>query len=175
MTATYKEYAQALFLLACEKEKEEDYAGELCSVKALFSENPEYTDFLSCPSIPYPERKEAITSAFGGYEEDIVSFLCIMCECGRIRELFECIEEYKRLLDFKKKVKNVRVRSFAPIGEEERARLKSKLEKIHNCSVSVEYELDSSLIGGLVIEIDGKIIDGSVKTRLEQVKGVIVK
>ena len=175
MTATYKEYAQALFLLATEKEKEEDYARGLESVRAMFAENPEYVDFLSCPSIPCPERKEAISSAFGEYEEDIVSFLCILCERGRIRELFECIEEYKKLLDFKKNVKNVRVRSSAVLGEEEKARLKSRLEAIHNCSVSIEYEIDSSLIGGLVIEIDGKIIDGSVKTRLEQVKGVIVK
>ena len=175
MTATYKEYAQALFMLAAEKEKEEDYAQGLDAVRDVFSENPEYADFLSCPSIPCPERKEAISSAFSGYEEDIVSFLCILCERGRIRELFECIEEYKKLLAFKKNVKNVRVRSFAPLGEEEKSRLKSKLEKKHNCSVSIEYELDSTLIGGLVIEIDGKIIDGSVKTRLEQIKGVIVK
>ncbi len=174
MTAMYKEYAEALFMLSRERGKEEELSLGLDTVTAAFDENPEYSDFLACPSVPYTERAKAIEAAFGEVApEEVVSLVCLLCERGRIRELFDCVKEYKRLLDFHRNTKTAVVRSSVALNEEEKARLQKKLEKKYSSTVTLECILDPSLLGGLVIEIDGKIIDGSVRTRLEQVKGVI--
>ena len=53
--------------------------------------------------------------------------------------------------------------------------IKEKLEKSENCDVEMNCTVDKSLIGGVTVEIDGKVLDGSVRSRLSDVKEVMVK
>lgn len=173
MTAIYKEYAEALFILARECGEEKKVLSELEGVCEVFLENSEYMDFISCPSIPYTERTDALAEAFVDLSEHALSFLCILCERGRIRELFDCVKEYKRLFDALSNTKTAQVYTSVAMTDEEKKRLTQKLEKKYNCTVSLECHIDESLLGGVVIELDGRVLDGSVKSQLHQLKDVI--
>ena len=79
MTEMSKEYGTALFALAKECDKTDEYKTALDTLLSVFSDNPEYTDFLASPSIPKSERNEAIEQAFSAYvPEHIVSFLQLL-------------------------------------------------------------------------------------------------
>ncbi|HAX83278.1 MAG TPA: ATP synthase F1 subunit delta, partial [Ruminococcaceae bacterium] len=91
MAQISNEYAEALFALAMENESVKEYSEALDIVLKVMIENPEYIDFLASPDIPKQERVGAIESAFGGsIPETVVSFLCLLCDRGRIHTLKDC-------------------------------------------------------------------------------------
>ena len=99
----------------------------------------------------------------------------LLCEKGRIRSLAGCTEEYKKLLDIQNSISTAYVKSAVELTEEEKEKLKDKLEVQSGHAVILECSVDESLMGGLVVEIDGKVIDASLKSRLYEVKDVISK
>ena len=174
MTEIGKEYGTALFMLACEQDKKEEYAAALDELKRDFDENPDYIVFLSSLSIPLSERLGAIEKAFSGkIPEDVVSYVQLLCEKGRISFFYESAEEYGKLLDESMKVSKAKVVSAAELSEEEKKALKEKLENMNKTSVEMEYSVDEALIGGIIVEIDGKVMDGSLRSRLRDIKDVI--
>ncbi len=174
MTEMSKAYGTALFSLACETHSETEYAQALETVAAVFRETPEYIDFLASPSIPKTQRVAAIEQAFAdSIPEHVVSFVQILCEKGHIRSLEGCISEYKKLLDASQQISKATVVSAIPLTVREKERLKQKLEKMSGHSVVLECSADQSLMGGMVIEMDGKVIDGSLHHRLQEVKDVM--
>ena len=171
-----REYASALFTLAVEEGKQKEYFASLETVKTVLAENGEYMDFLNSFSIPKSERIDAIEEAFGkSIEEYVVSFIKLLCEKDRISEFFECVEIYKELLDLYENVSVAKVTSSIELKDEEQNKLKEKLEKAYGKKVVLDIKVDKSLLCGIVVEIDGKIIDGSIKKSLGNVKEVISK
>ena len=65
------------------------------------------------------------------------------------------------------------VTSAVPLTAEEQEKLQAKLNAMAKGTAVIEYRLDSSLIGGLVVELDGKVMDGSLRHRLSEVKEVM--
>lgn len=174
MTEISKEYGAALFMLACEKDAKAEYGSALENVKSVFEENPEYLEFLASPAIAKSDRLEAIGVAFNGkIPEDVVSFLQLMCEKGRISEFLEATEEYFNLLDASEHIQTAKITSAVELTADEKDALKKKLEAMSKNMVNMEYFIDESLLGGVVVEIDGRIIDGSLRKSLRDIKEVI--
>lgn len=176
MTETSKEYATALFMLAKENKNERDVSASLATVLDLFQQNPEYVDFLASPSIPKRERIAAIEQALSGNVQDyVVFFVQLLCERGHIRSFEKCVKEFETLYQMSENVSTAQVISVVPLSESEKEQLKSKLEALSGHSVVLECSLDSSLMGGIIVHMDGKVLDGSLKHRLYGVKEVMGK
>ena len=173
MTEISKEYGTALFMLASENGKQREYDEALSLISAVFAENPEYSDFLASPGVSLEERLSAIDTAFASLPEDVLSYLKLLCERGRIGGLNESIKEYKQLLAASEHVSTAYVTSAVELTDEEIAALKNKLEAICRSTVSMEFSIDPSLLGGLIVEVDGRILDGSLRHHLNEVKDVI--
>lgn len=169
-----KEYGAALFMLASEESAREEYAQALGLVKDAFAESPEYAELLSSPGITQSERLRAIETAFeGSVPEGVLSFLQLMCEKGRLCFLDTAIEEYFSLLDASKRISSAKVTSAVELTDSEKQKLKSRLVQLCHGEVNIEYFIDEKLLGGLVVELDGKIMDGSLRQRLREIKEVI--
>lgn len=169
-----KEYASALFMLAQEENLSKEFSDELALVSSVFQTNPEYIDFLTSPNIPINERAAAIDNAFGGsLNEYIVSFLKILCEKHHIRDYFECVLEYNELYHAANGISTAKVISAVRLNNEEKAALKKKLEELCGHYVIMEYSINKAIIGGLIVYIDGKILDGSLRRRLHDIKEVM--
>ncbi|MBQ7338364.1 MAG: ATP synthase F1 subunit delta [Clostridia bacterium] len=174
MTALNKEYATALFMLAGENHARDEYAAGLQVVLSALQRQPAYVDFLASPGIPLRERLGALEDAFSAaVPEHVLSFVELLVERGRIRAMEGCVKEYRLLLDEFHRVSVARVRYSAPLTEMEQSRLRAKLEKLSGHSVQLVCEYDPSLLGGVVVEMDGKCMDGSLRRRLHEVKDVI--
>ena len=173
MTEISNEYGTALFSLALEVKSEKEYFDCLKVISDNLKAEPDYLEFLSCPSIPIDERVSAIDAAFSSMPEHIVSFMKILCEKGRIGCFEECFEIYGKLLSEHEKRINAKVTSAVELSEDEKASLKEKLEKMSGNKTLIEYTVDKSIIGGLIVEMDGKIMDSSLRKHLKDVKDVI--
>ena len=169
-----KEYGTALFALSCETQSQESYASSLRSVCEVFEQNPEYAEFLSSPSVLLSERLASVDACFGDTEpEHVVSLLKLLCEKRRIFCLGEAVREFMALLDAAGRVSSAKVTSAVPLTDTEKQKLIQKLESLCGGRVNAEYFVDAAVLGGLVVEIDGKVMDGTLRQRLRNVKEVI--
>ena len=174
MTQTNKEYAEALFLLSREKDCINKYSEILSDIKNIIAENPDYLEFLSSPAVDLSERIGAITEAFSGIcDEYLLNFLKLLCENGRIKELLSCIEEFEYLKTLAENKTTATVFYAYPLDEAQKQALRAKLENKVGKNIDFIFIEDKSLIGGIKVELDGKVIDGSAKHYLNKVKGVI--
>lgn len=174
MTQTNKEYAEALFLLCCEKNCVETYAEKLTFIEDVINKNPDYLEFLSSPAVDLSERLEAIDEAFKSFEDEyLISFLKLLCENGRIKELPLCIQEFFHLKTIAENKVTATVYYQYPLDDAQKSALQKKLEQVSGKNVDLLFIEDKSLIGGIKVELDDKVFDGSAKRYLQQVKGVI--
>lgn len=174
MTEISKEYAEALFALGMENDETAEYAELLEEVSDILRENPAYMDLLRSPNIARSERILAVEAAFGSsMPEYMLSFLKLLVEKGRIGDFEECVAEYMKLYDASKMRVIAKVTTAIEMTSNEKIKLTEKLEKMSGKGVIVENVVDKSVIGGMIVEMDGKIIDGSLKRRLRDVKDVI--
>ena len=169
-----KEYATALFTIAMEQGETKKFAAALESTMKAFRQSPDYVEFLCAPNIPLSERILSLETVFGGrVPEDVLSFLKLICEKGRVRTLGTCLHEYMKLYNESKAISWAHVRSAIPLTPEQKTALRLKLEKQSGRNVLIECSTDSTLLGGIVVEMDGKILDGSIRRRLQEVKEVM--
>lgn len=174
MTQTNKEYATALFSLATESNAVDEYEKSLLEIGNIFKENPDYIRVLESPAIPLSERIAFIDKAFEStYTEYLVSFIKVLCENGHITEICNCIEEFCDLVRIYKNRTIATVYYVEPLTDEQKSALLDKLQKISGKVIEPEFIKDESLIGGIKVQIDDKIFDGSIKNRLHKAKGVI--
>ena len=170
MKQTNKEYAEALFSLAKESNRIKEYSFHLQEIYSLIMENKGYTEYLSSPAMPLSERLNAIDEAFADrVPEYIVSFIKLLCENGRIKELDESIEEFFRLKMLDSNTVNITVYSSIPLDEAQKEKLCKKLEAKHKKSIKATYVEDKNLIGGIKIVMDDKVLDGSIQRQLKEV------
>lgn len=174
MAQISKEYAEALFALACEENREEEFLTALEKIGEIFEKEPAYAELLASPGIPLGERLSAVETALEGVvPEYVVSWMQLLCEKGRIGYFSECLKEYRALLAAKQSVVTARVTSAVALTEKESESLKQKLEKISGGTVLLDTAIDPSLLGGVVVEINGRVMDGSLRHRLRMVKEVM--
>ncbi len=174
MTEISKEYAEALFALGMETGETEHYAELLQEISALLRENPAYMDLLRSPNISRDERIRAVDAAFSeSLPEYVLSFMKLLVEKGRVGDFEECLNEYMKLYDASKMRVIAKVTTAIDLTTEEKRKLTDKLEKMSGKTIIIENVVDKSVIGGMIVEMEGKIIDGSLKRRLRDVKDVI--
>ncbi len=174
MVQTEREYAEALFSLALEEGAAEAYVDALAEVKSILAAEPEYVEFLASPAIPLGERAASLSEAFGdGLPEYVLSFLGVLLERGKIRSLSGCIGEFEKLVRESKKRVSAKIVSAVPLTEEQTKAIAAKLEQRLGKSIDPVLFVDESLLGGVRVEVDGRIFDGSVRHRLSEMKEVM--
>lgn len=174
MAEISKEYGTALFMLACEEQKQEEYASALQTMEEAFAQNEGFLDLLCSPGIPLAERLEVIDTVFAAcLPAHMLSYVKLLCEKGRLGGFCEAAETYRALLDASQHVANVTVTSAVELTDAEKQKLTAKLEQLEKGRVRADYIVDESVLGGLVVEIDGRILDGSLRHRLQEVKEVM--
>ena len=168
------EYGTALFMLAAEEGKIKEYGDALTKVADAFREEGAYFSFLQNPAISLQERVASIKTVFGAIlPESVLSFLLLLSEKGRMSSFFDAFDTYMKLLLEAKRVSNVKITSAVALTDEEKEKLENKLKTASGRKILASYAVDPALLGGLIIEMDDKIIDGSLRHRLSEIKGVI--
>lgn len=177
MIKTGKEYAVALFSLACEQGIEETVLKDLELVKSVFETTDGIVSLLSSPAIYKSDRLDIIEKSFSGsVSQTVLSFMMLLCKNGNISLLFNCITEYNKLYKQSRRIISATIKSAVELNDIQKEKLKVALEHRLGFSVDAEYTVDPKIVGGIVIETDGMKFDGSVLNRIKQIKEeVLVK
>jgi F-type H+-transporting ATPase subunit delta len=152
-----KRYARAFLETASEEEIIEllQIRDELERGKTLF--------YLSLPSFSINKKEEFLFSFLPALSENLKRFLLLLLRKRRIALLPEIIEELLRLKREREGIAEALVRSAIPLLPEERERLGKILENRLGKRIILQEEVDPSLIGGLTVEVEGDMIDASLK------------
>ncbi len=166
------EYAEALFTLAAERgESREELLAGMTRVREALREMPRYEALLASPAIPARERVAAFREAFGQtLPPTLTAFLSILIESGRISLLGQIEQAFEGLVLGEKRTALAEVVCAAPLTGEEKQKLERALERRAGRQVRVSYRVDSSLLGGMRVTLDGELLDGSLRSKIESLR-----
>ena len=136
-------------------------------IRQLFRDNPDYVKLLGEPSIPQAERIDLIEKAFGAQAERyLVNFIKVLCERNLLGDFGGCCEEFTRRFNADNGISEAVVTSAIALNDAQMTALKEKLEKISGKKISLVQKIDKSVMAGLLVEIEGKQLDGTVASRM---------
>ena len=174
MTTTSREYAEALFELAVQGNETKETSEGLETVVSALLQTPDYRAMLASPAISKEERLNALDSAFRGKIPDILlAILRMMISRGHVSALNGMARDYEELARGYRGESVAVVTSAVPLKEAETVALRAKLEKKLSKTVIMQFRVDPELIGGIRVEVDGRVIDGSIRNKLDEIKEVM--
>lgn len=174
MTETSKSYADALFSLALENAAMSETLTAMKTVRDGLYYTEGAVDLLASPAIDKEDRYAVLDKTFGdAIPEHVMGLLHVMVARGHIRELDDCYQAFHELCDAAMKLSTAHVVSAVALTKEEQARLTAGLTQKLNRTIRLECSVDPSLLGGMIVTVDGKVFDGSLKHRLHEIKEVM--
>ncbi|MEG0180405.1 MAG: F0F1 ATP synthase subunit delta [Peptostreptococcaceae bacterium] len=164
-------YAEALFQLSEEENITKEIYSELHDVVDTVKNNKDLENVLKSPLVSKDEKKELIEKIFSNkINNNLKNFLKILIEKGRITSLKAIELTFKQLLNDKHNIIEGTVLSAIPMEKTKVKELEEKLSKKYNKNVTLENKVDESILGGVLVRLGNTQIDGSVKTRLNNIK-----
>ena len=164
-------YSQAMFDAAREIGKQNEIMEELFAVSDVFEKNPKLLKLFLLPTVAAASKRDVCREVFKGKVSGLVqNFLMILIDKRRIGAWDGIVRSFEKLLDDQAGFTKGVLYSVVPIEGKKLKELEAKTGEALGKEVRLKNHIDPTLIGGVQIYADGKLIDASVKTRLESMK-----
>ncbi|MDR3595492.1 F0F1 ATP synthase subunit delta [Clostridium sp.] len=171
-----RRYALALYEIAEKNNKVDDYLRDLREICNIFDENEDFYQVIRHPKINTAKKKQIFTDLFNGkIDEELLSFMLVLIEKGRILQLKDKLNQMEKIdLERRNMVRGV-VKTAVPLLSEELEQLKAIFEKKYDKTILFNTEIDKSLLGGVYVKVGNDIIDGTVKSKIDEMKELMLK
>lgn len=164
-------YASSLFEVGLELEKVESFYKELDYVNNIFKSEDKLFQIFTHPRISKDEKKSLINEVFkNNISVEIVNLLYIVIDKKREKYLFDLIENYKSIYDEHEGIVDVDVVTAVTMEESAIKQLEEVLKNKLAKKIRLNNEVDKSIIGGVLLKIDDKIIDDTLINRLRSIE-----
>lgn len=170
-----RNYAEALFDLAGRSGQADRYADLIDAVAAAIQSTPKVNAVLMSPRIPKAEKARFLGAALKGAPRDFVLWLQAVVKRGRQGILREIAAEYLRLVD----QQHNRVRASVTLAKEPdeklRRTIEDQLSRQMEKEVIAAYLVDPEILGGAIIRVGDRVLDGSVRRRMTKLRRQLMK
>ncbi|MFQ5533643.1 MAG: F0F1 ATP synthase subunit delta [Sphingomonadales bacterium] len=165
-------YASALFDLARDGDLLDQVAGELRTIEAMVRDSADLKHLIVSPLYRREEQTEAILAVAdsAGLTDLTRRFLGVVAENSRLSELHDMIAAFAVLLADLRGEVTAQVTSAIALSDDQLAAIKKKLSAFAGREVTVDTEVDEGLIGGMVVRLGSRMIDSSLKTKVENLQ-----
>lgn len=163
-------YSQALYEVIKPEDRSE-IADTLTQVKEVLTD-AKIKQFISHPKTSLEAKRKLFLSM--GLPTPLERFLLLVLEKGREPYIAQMAEHFQKLVNQASGKTKAVVRTALPLDEQEQQSIKQRLEAMSGKQVTLEIVENKSLWGGIVIEMDGKIIDASLATTLNRMKQQLI-
>ena len=168
--AVAAEYAQAVFDTAIEKGELDMWRADLNIIAATVRE-PTLAGILRSANLSPNQKMEAVSLRLVKVGTLALNFVRLLIEQDRMECIDEIVSEYERLLDAHYLgVEYVEVTSAIPLEKEHEERIARRLAEIRGKQIRLNTQTDPNILGGLIIRIGDRVIDGSVRSKLLELK-----
>jgi len=161
-------YASALFDLARDERQIETVSASLDTLKAALAESPDLKAVASSPLVKRGEAAKAMAAIAGALRLDPLTtrFLGVLARNGRLTQLGLVIRTFDRLAADHRGETTAEVTSAFPLKDDQLAALKANLKARGGSDVRIDARVDPSILGGIVVRLGSRMIDASIKTKL---------
>lgn len=162
-------YGNALFELALEEGKLDSLYEEALALIQILKDNDDLIKLLSHPKVSKEEKLKIVTDTFDGKASDELTGLMVMVvEKGHVNELISILNYFVKQVKREKNIGVATVASAVELSESQKQAIEKRLiETTVYDTMEIDYSVDKALIGGLVIRIEDRVVDSSIKTKLE--------
>ncbi|MBP3602979.1 MAG: F0F1 ATP synthase subunit delta [Lachnospiraceae bacterium] len=172
-----KTYGEALFELAVEEGKEDEFLAEVVALKEILDENPDFNKLMNHPKILKDEKLAVLNEVFKGrISEELKGFLHLVVSKDRYSEidaiLTYFVDEVKRL----KGIGVAYVSTAITLNEAKKEEIKQRLLATTTYKeMEMHFSVDEDLIGGMIIRIGDRIVDSSIRSSLFEMRKQLLK
>ncbi len=165
-------YANALFQLAKEAKVIDTVSNDLTSLEITINSDVEILKFIQNPSIKKSLKVQFFNTVSQKLELSKLTenFIGLIIKKNRVHYILEMIRAFNDLLSELKGIKSANIISAYKLSDEEVSKIKMKLKDKFNSDFNINLLTDSSLIGGLKIQVGSQMIDSSIKNQLNLLK-----
>lgn len=165
-----KTYGEALFELALEEHTIDVLFDEVQALKEILKENPDFSKLMNHPKVVKEEKEAVMESIFKGrVSDELTGFLKIIISNNRYGEVGSALDYFTARVKEYKKIGIAYVTTPLPLDDSQKAEVEKKLlETTVYETMEMNYVTDASIIGGMIIRIGDRIVDSSVRTKLNE-------
>ena len=166
-----RRYAEAAFEIASRDDTVDAWLDQLTQLGRATSD-ASVVRTLENPNVPFEARHRALIDVLGdGALPQVGNLLGLVLRRRRVDSLVEIAREFRRLYNRRAGIVEATATSALPLAEDEVAALRSRLEQMTDGRVQLDMKVDPQLLGGVQVRIGDLLIDGSVRGRLERLRG----
>jgi F-type H+-transporting ATPase subunit delta len=161
-------YALALFALARDEKQLETVGNSLAAVRQALAESDDFRALTSSPLIGREDKVRAIAPVADAMRLDPLTknFLGVLARNGRLGQLGNVIRSFNLLAAGHRGEIAAEVTSAHPLDDEQVEAIKQNLRTRMGRDIAVDLDVDPAILGGLVVKIGSRMIDGSIRTKL---------
>lgn len=164
-------YSQALLQAAADVDKIDLILKEGKELIELFHKEPDFHEFLSTPVVSAEEKKQLLNNVFKDQiSQELLNFLFILIDKSRCKLFERIMARYEHLIDESKGYAVGKIMSVVPLNDKQLSEFEMKTSKLLQKKVKLINQLEPSILGGVRILIEGKVIDATIKKRLDDLK-----
>jgi ATP synthase F1 delta subunit len=168
-------YSRALFDVAKEKDTLDEVHEELAQFVEELDKNRDLQVFFFSPYFSSQEKKDGISKMISGADENFVRFLELLAERHRMPAIFRIRKDFDDLYAEERKLLPVTVTSAIELDKGIVKDIRKKIEEQTDRKVELTTKVDPNLLGGLVLRVGNKVMDGSIRARLERLRKQVAK
>ena len=163
-------YAQALFQMAKQTSSLDDQMTDLLRVQGILDQSADLARALISPTVPVLVKHNILSAVLAKRVSPVtLNFFFVLVDKGREKLFGDVLESFRQLIREERGELEVSIRVAAPLDKATTDQVKAALDKYTQFKVSLKVEVDPSLLGGMVIIIGDRMIDGSLITQLTQI------
>lgn len=164
-----RRYAQAVFEIAQEANQIEQWLADLETISKVLLE-PRVVGFFNNPDIPFKKKQAVLAASLHNLNPLALNFLYLLTQRRRIQSLGEITAEYRTMVNQWQGMELADVTTAIPLEKAQAERIVKQLETITGKKVVLHQNVNPEVIGGMVARVGDKMIDGSLKTRMESLR-----
>jgi F-type H+-transporting ATPase subunit delta len=167
-----RRYAKALLELGVEQGELDRIVDEIESVAAAWDASADLRNAVDNPLVAHAAKKAVVSELADriGATTTTRHALLLLVDRRRTKTLPSIARTLRQLADARKGVVRAEVTTAAPLSDPYYARLQAQLEKMTGTRVVIDRRIDASLIAGVITRIGDRVIDGSLRTRLQSLR-----
>ena len=165
-----RRYSKAIFEIAEEKNQVKEIYEMLNSAMVLYRTDKEFKNFILNPLIDNEQKKSVLNEIFGKDNSENLNILLYILDKGRMNCIKYIVAEYLKIYYRKNRILDVRATFTKELTDEQKKKLINKLSQKTGKEINLEIKIDKDILGGGIIKIGDKIIDGSIRRELDNWK-----
>jgi F-type H+-transporting ATPase subunit delta len=166
-------YASALYALADEQRQTAEVAAALGSIQSMIGESPDLQRLVRSPVFSSTVQTKALDALLSraGISGIAANFVRLVAAKRRLFALSDMIRDYNKLYDIARGLTRAEVTSAAPLDDAQIAALKDQLRGTSGGKdVELSVKVDPAIIGGLIVKLGSRMVDGSLRTKLNAIR-----